>query len=113
MVVHRKEMHMKETFGERIRRLRKDRKLKQEQVAAALSVNRKAVSHYENDVREPSFETLIRLSELFRVSTDYLLGIQTVHSIEVCDLTDREIRLIRELVADMANKNRELNGRLR
>ena len=104
---------MKETFGERIRRLRKERKLKQEQVAAALSVNRKAVSHYENDVREPSFETLIRLSELFRVSTDYLLGIQTVHSIEVCDLTDREIRLIRELVSDMANKNRELNGRLR
>lgn len=104
---------MKETFGERIRRLRKDRKLKQEQVAAALSVNRKAVSHYENDVREPSFETLIRLSEVFRVSTDYLLGIQTVQSVEVSDLTDKEIHLIRELVSDMADKNRELNGRLR
>ena len=32
---------------------------------------------------------------------------------EYFDLTDREIRLIRELVSDMANKNRELNGRLR
>ena len=69
--VHRKEMHMKETFGERIRRLRKDRKLKQEQVAAALSVNRKAVSHYENDVRELSFETLIRLSEILLASQSY------------------------------------------
>lgn len=99
---------MNETFGERIRRLRKERRLKQEQVAVALQVNRKAVSHYENDIREPSFETLVRLSELFHVSADYLLGMQTGHSIEAAGLTEKEISLIRELVADMEEKNRRL-----
>ena len=107
-VVHRKEMHMKESFGERIRRLRMERKLKQEQVAAILQVNRKAVSHYENDIREPSFETLIQLAELYRVSSDYLLGIESGPSIKVSGLTEKEISLVRELVSIMEARNRRL-----
>ena len=103
---------MNESFGERIRRLRKERKLKQEQVALALQVNRKAVSHYENDIREPSFASLIKLSELFHVSSDYLLGIRTEHVIEVSGLTEKEIVLIRELVTEMEEKNRKLGIKL-
>lgn len=99
---------MKESFGERIRRLRMERKLKQEQVAAILQVNRKAVSHYENDIREPSFETLIQLAELYRVSSDYLLGIESGPSIKVSGLTEKEISLVRELVSIMEARNRRL-----
>jgi len=104
---------MKETFGERIRRLRRDHKLKQEQVAAVLNVNRKAISHYENDVREPSFESLVRLAELYHVSTDYLLGLHAIHAIEVSGLTEREIILMKELVSDLTEKNRKLESRSR
>ena len=74
---------MKETFGNRIRRLREEKNLKQEQVASVLRVNRKAVSHYENDIREPSFEILIKMAELYNVRTDYLLGRDTCRGLAV------------------------------
>lgn len=111
--VHRKGMHMKETFGERIRRLRRYYKLRQEQVAAVLNVNRKAVSHYENDVREPSFESLVRMAELYHVSTDYLLGLQVIEVIEVSGLTEKEISLMKELVSDLTEKNKKLGNSYR
>ena len=107
-MVHRKEMHMKETFGNRIRRLREEKNLKQEQVASVLRVNRKAVSHYENDIREPSFEILIKMAELYHVRTDYLLGRDTCRAISASGLSDNEFSLISELVADLEDKNAQL-----
>lgn len=109
-MVHRKGMHMEETMGERMRRLRKDKGLKQEQVAAILGLNRKAVSHYENDIREPSFETLVKMAELYQVSTDYLLGKSLGRQINATNLTAKEYALIRELVAGMSEKNNKLKG---
>lgn len=99
---------MKETFGDRIRRLREDRKYRQEQVATVLRVNRKAISHYENNMREPSFETLIKIAELYHVSTDYLLGVDNGHMIDASGLSEREFSLISELVADLSEKNKSL-----
>lgn len=99
-------MHMIETFGNRIRRLREEKNLKQEQVAVILRVNRKAVSHYENDLREPSFEILIKMAELYHVQTDYLLGIDNSRMIQAAGLTDKEYSMISDLVADIAEKNR-------
>ena len=100
---------MTETFGARIKRLREEKHLKQEQVASVLRVNRKAISHYENDLREPSFEILIKMSELFRVPTDYLLGVDNERTIPATGLSDEEYLLIRELVSDIAEKNELLN----
>ena len=99
---------MKETFGNRIRRLREEKNLKQEQVASVLRVNRKAVSHYENDIREPSFEILIKMAELYHVRTDYLLGRDTCRAISASGLSDNEFSLISELVADLEDKNAQL-----
>ena len=96
---------MLETFGQRIRRLREEKDYSQEQVAAVLNVNRKAVSHYENDLREPSFETLVKLAQLYRVRTDYLLGVDNSLIITASGLTDEEYSLISVLVADLAEKN--------
>lgn len=110
-VVHRKEMHMKETFGDRIKRLREDKKFKQEQVALALRVNRKAISHYENNLREPSFEILIKMAELYRVSTDYLLGMDNTCIINASGLSEKEFSLLSELVADIIEKNSQLRGK--
>ena len=96
---------MLETFGQRIRRLREEKDYSQEQVAAVLNVNRKAVSHYENDLREPSFETLVKLAQLYRVRTDYLLGVDNSLIITASGLTDEAYSLISVLVADLAEKN--------
>lgn len=60
-------------FGEKLQKLRKQRGLSQEQLAAQLTVSRQAVSRWELDDTMPDTENVIQLSRLFGVSCDYLL----------------------------------------
>lgn len=60
--------------GDRITMLRKKRFLTQCEVARRIGVTRSAYSHYEHNRRKPNYSTLKRISSLFQVSTDYLLG---------------------------------------
>ena len=63
------------TTGEKIRDLRKRQGLSQEALAGQLGLSRQAVSRWENENILPETETVLRLSALFQVSTDYLLGL--------------------------------------
>lgn len=58
----------------RLRELRKERKLTQRQVADAISTSTPVYCRYEKGEREPSIDTIIRLSDFFDVTCDYLLG---------------------------------------
>lgn len=60
--------------GIRLKQLREEKGLKQEELAQLLSVSPSAIGMYERDYREPSDELLIKISEYFQVSTDFLLG---------------------------------------
>ncbi len=68
------------TFGERMAMLRKDRNVKQKELAAFLNVSVAVVSHYENDDNEPDIDTLTRIAKFYSVSTDYLLGLSDIPS---------------------------------
>lgn len=63
-----------ETFGQRFARLRKDRKLTQEEIANQVSVSPQAVSKWENDISYPDIALLTDLSEILKVSLDELMG---------------------------------------
>ena len=54
--------------------LRKERKLSQKQVANDLGVSQALLSHYEKGIRECGLEFLVKVSEYYNVSCDYLLG---------------------------------------
>ena len=56
-----------------LRKIRKKKKLNQQRVALDLNITREALSHYENGRRDPSLAMLVRLSEYFNVSIDYLI----------------------------------------
>ena len=56
-----------------LKQIRKERKLNQLKVALDLNISREALSHYENGKREPSLKMLIKMSEYFNVSIDYLI----------------------------------------
>ena len=58
---------------ERIRNLREDKDLTQQQVADMLFVNRRTYAAYENGVNSMTPETLIKIAKLHNVSVDYLL----------------------------------------
>lgn len=61
------------TTGEKITKLRKDNNLTQEQLAQILGVSRQAISKWEADGAFPETDKLIKMSEIFNCSVDYLL----------------------------------------
>lgn len=56
-----------------LKKIRKQKKLSQLKVAMDLSISREALSYYENGKRSPDIEMLIKLSDYFNVSIDYLI----------------------------------------
>ena len=58
----------------RIRNLREDSDLTQQQIADKLFVNRRTYSSYENGVRSMPIEILSSIADIFNTSTDYLIG---------------------------------------
>ncbi|MFD2172430.1 helix-turn-helix domain-containing protein [Tumebacillus lipolyticus] len=63
------------SFRKRLKELRKDRGYSQEDVSSHLDgVTRAGYSRYETTGNEPTYDNLLRLADLFGVSTDYLLG---------------------------------------
>ena len=97
------------TFASRLKQLRLNKNLRQEQVANLIGVNKSAISTYENNTRQPSFEILVRLATLYRVSTDYLLGRTDSRSLDLSGLTDEEAAAVSEIVAIMTQNSERLN----
>ncbi|SFO18281.1 helix-turn-helix domain-containing protein [Proteiniclasticum ruminis] len=62
------------TFGENLYLLRKENKLTQEEIAAALNVTRQTISNWETDNVKPTIDKVIALSEVYGVSLDTLIG---------------------------------------
>lgn len=68
---------MKETdikFSENLIRLRKERGISQQTVAAKVYTTQQCVSQWENGVTEPTLTNLWRLADLFDLSVDELIG---------------------------------------
>ena len=61
------------TYAEKIQHIRKHHELSQEQMAEKLSVSRHTISRWETGQSMPDIDKILLISELFSVSTDYLL----------------------------------------
>lgn len=59
--------------GNKLKKLRKDRNLKQEELANLLNISASTIGMYEQGRREPDNATLKKIANFFEVSTDYLL----------------------------------------
>jgi len=66
---------MKEVWHMRIKDLREDNNLTQEEVARYLHVKQNTYSQYENEQRQLPLSCLIALAKLYKTSTDYILGL--------------------------------------
>lgn len=63
------------SYFPRLRDLREDRDLSQEQVADFLGMKQPQYSRYERGVRDIPTDILIRLARFYKTSTDYILGL--------------------------------------
>ena len=56
-----------------LKKIRKIKKLNQQKVALDLNISRESLSYYENNKRQPSLELLLKMSNYFNVSINYLI----------------------------------------
>ncbi len=89
-------------FGRRLKELRKENKMTQKELGDAINVTKVSICCYEKGTRVPSLETLIDISNLFKVDLDYLIGNDTYvvsdkNKTYGIKMSNEEIRLIKEL----------------
>ena len=65
---------MNKSFSGRLSELRKERGLSQKEAAAQLGVSQALLSHYEKGIRECGLDFVVKVSEFYGVTCDYLLG---------------------------------------
>lgn len=63
-------------FSERLKELRIKKKLTQGELGELLGYNKTAICDWETRGKEPRFDVLIKLCNIFKVSSDFLLGIK-------------------------------------
>ncbi|MFA7745938.1 helix-turn-helix domain-containing protein [Salinicoccus roseus] len=102
------------SVGENIKKLRKERKLTQQQLADKIGISRSYLGDIEKDRKSPSTKTLSTLAEKLGVSMFYL----TTGDKALSDLTDEEytaakINFSDKFMEDVKRKEKELENRLR
>lgn len=85
-------------FGKKLRNLRLEAGLTQSELAKRLNVTKAVISYYELHERSPSPEVLIKISSIFHVSTDFLLGLSQKKTLDVSDLSNEEIDILQIII---------------
>lgn len=91
--------------ADRIKSLREQKNLTQSDLAKQLGITRSSVNAWEQGISVPSTQYIVELASIFKVSTDYLLGVKSTASISTSGLTDEDIELIYHVMAHLRKKN--------
>lgn len=96
--------------------LRQEKKLSQKKAAEALGISQALLSHYENGVREPGLSFVVRATDFYGVSCDYLLGRTmsregaAISVEELGDLSEEKGNVLRGSVSAMLQKKLLVNS---
>ncbi len=96
---------MRYLLNENIKALRLSHGMNQVEFSKLLGVTKQCVSNWENDNVLPSIEMLIKIADVFSVSTDYLLGRDVSAMLDVSKLNDTQRGHISLLVKDLTDIN--------
>lgn len=88
-------------LNERIRELRKSFGMSQVELASCLGVSKQCVSNWENDNVQPSVEMLVSIAKFFKVSTDYLLGLDDKDLVDLSHLTETKKAHVKLIIKDL------------
>lgn len=91
-------------FGNRLKTLRVQNQYTQSQLAERIGVTKSVISAYENGLRMPSYDVLLSIAGIFKVSTDFLLGRQQQTGLDLSGLSAGEISALKRLIREMQKK---------
>lgn len=94
-------------FSEKLKALRTAKKMSQKDLADKVGVAKSVVSFYESGDRFPSYDVLIKISRIFNVTTDYLLGVERERMLDVSELSEDDISVVNTVVEALKKKNQK------
>lgn len=95
-------------IADKIKMLRNANNMTQSDLAKKLNITRSSVNAWEMGISVPSTTYIVELAQLFRVSTDYLLGLSQNNSIDISNLQDNEIDILYRLIWYFKQTKKEL-----
>lgn len=93
-------------IGEQIRLLREKAGISQSELSKRLGVTRSSVNAWESGLSAPTAVYLIELAKYFHVSTDFLLGLDSEHYLNLSGLSEEESKILYSLLRYFENKGR-------
>ena len=91
-------------FGNTLKTLRLHEEMTQAQLSQKLGLTKSVISAYETGLRLPSHDVLIHIAQIFKVSTDYLLGVEQKDSLDLSGLTQNEKSALLALIKAMKSR---------
>ncbi len=95
-------------FGCTLKALRLRKNMTQAQLAQKLGLTKSVISAYETGLRLPSYDVLIHIARIFKVSTDYLLGVESKTNIDLSGLSNEEAYALLNLIKAMKQSKKGL-----
>lgn len=91
-------------FGNTLKTLRLHEEMTQAQLSQKLGLTKSVISAYETGLRLSSYDVLIHIAQIFKVSTDYLLGVEQKDSLDLSGLTQNEKSALLALIKAMKSR---------
>lgn len=92
-------------IAEIIKDLRQQVGLTQSDLARKLNITRSSVNAWEMGISSPSTQYVVELADIFKVSTDYILGISPHTVINIDSLTQEQAKIVFLLIQHFNNEN--------
>lgn len=86
-------------IAETIKELRELSNITQSSLAKKLNITRSSVNAWEMGISAPSTQYIVELAEIFKVSTDYILGVSMRNYIFIDNLNDEQKKIIYSLLS--------------
>lgn len=94
-------------LNERLKELRKENNISQNALAKQMNLTRATVNAWEMGISYPNAQSLILLSQYFKVTVDYLLGTDNSETIDITSLTTEEKNIVCNLIKYFNNMKNE------
>lgn len=92
--------------ADRIKELREAHGWTQAELARKLNMTRNGINSWEQGFSMPSPPNLVELARLFSVSTDYLLGVERLTTVNVTGLDEADVALLAQLADRLRNHSK-------
>lgn len=92
-------------LGRKIKELRNKYRLTQTELATQIGVTKSTVAAYENDSRLPSYEVLIKMADVFKVSVDSLLLNRSEVILDANGLKTEQLQMVENIITHFRKSN--------